>query len=120
MKKIQRLPTYAEILNHAADHCLWDGREGRGDVIIFSCCSVWDAVRKLYNLHHANDTLGSRVTNWWSWQRRGNGVGNWLKTLGVNPQSTSEYEAFTNPIDRQGARYMWLKFAAQVAEDEGR
>lgn len=42
-----------------------------------------------------------------------------LYDLGVSCMSTSEFDEFPEGRERQGARYLWLKFAALVAESEG-
>ena len=42
-----------------------------------------------------------------------------LQTLGVSLDSPSEFDEFPEGEIRQGARFLWLDFAALVAEDEG-
>jgi hypothetical protein len=42
-----------------------------------------------------------------------------LEDLGVNGFSATEFRKFKRGEIRQGARYLWLMFAYQVALDEG-
>ena len=42
-----------------------------------------------------------------------------IDSLGCSRRSLFEFNEFERGPERQGARYLWLKFAALVAESEG-
>lgn len=121
--KIQRLPTYAEILHCAADNCLWDGskRTLQDDSIkMYSCIAIDEAVDRLLIHHIDNNTLGSRVLRHQQWYRRGDAIKEWLRKMGVDPGSNMEFDSIRWGRAQQSARYLWLKFAAMIAEEENR
>ena len=88
----------SERLHRAADERLWDGEAPyfrvSQDVWRYSC----DAIGV------SNDAVKAR---------------NFVKNMGVCVASASEFDEFPTVAERQGARYLWLKFAALVAESEG-
>lgn len=88
------------ILRRAADKYLWDGHAQlwNDDWQEFSCNAVEDAATSPHDRNKAND---------------------FLRGLGVNKWSAQEFSGFKRRSERQGARFLWLHFAALVAEDEG-
>lgn len=90
------MATIAEVLHYAADNFLANsGIPSRGRHY-FSCLAVKKAARVL---RVPSDPII---------------IG--LRNMGVAPASTLE---FYDVKDTQGARYMWLKFAALIAEEQG-
>ena len=51
-----------------------------------------------------------------SWDKK---TAEFLYDIGLDNHGYHEFDEFRNGIKRQGARYLWLKFAALVAESEG-
>lgn len=43
----------------------------------------------------------------------------YLQEFGVDPRRTGQFDEFESYEEIQGARYLWLMFAYQVAIDEG-
>jgi hypothetical protein len=90
------MATIAEVLHYAADNFLANsGIPSRG-THYYSCLAVKKSARIL------------RVP---SYQIM---IG--LRNMGVDPASIVE---FSDVRDTQGARYLWLKFAALIAEEQG-
>ena len=89
----------SDILDHAADKRLW---EGKGEVPkgkrSFSCDAVFSAASTLDAANHA---------------RR------FLADCGVNTCGFHQFDEFAPGPERQAVRYAWLKFAAHVAREEG-
>lgn len=113
----------SEVLHYAADYCL-----NPGDVLVFtednywqctySCDAVDLALRVLFedlapfvsyvHLHTMREKLYRRIM-----------AG--LREMGVDPDSSYMYMEFGSgqDVQRQGARYLWLKWAALMAEEQG-
>lgn len=109
----------SEILHFAADHCLYDGhgmfdKGHQYSQYSYSCCAVQEAIRILIPspFHHVLDpkTLAGKM-----WVRIRQGFFN----LGLRAGSTTAYDEFDSPSERQQSRYAWLKFAAMLAEEQG-
>lgn len=92
-------------LRKAADFYLWDGVApyvyGAGLPRIYTC----DAV-----VFGGMAKCGSKATD--------KAVA-FLRELGVYVHGFGEFDEFEAGEERQGARFLWLDFAALVAEDEG-
>lgn len=115
---MKKQPTIADVLHCAADKYLIaesrdiEGRQkGR-----FSCCAVDEAIIHLTGALFSIDSAGLR--------RR---VMNGLKAMGCDTGSSTlfvkhgdkPYEYGNINPDVQGMRYMWLKWAALMAEEQG-
>jgi len=91
--------TIAETLRQAAEYYLWDGEGeyayGNDGRYMYSCDAVYWS--KDFN------------KNW----------GVFLEELGVLTWSTSQFNEFPAGPVRQAARYAWLLFAADIAEEWG-
>lgn len=87
----------SEVLHQAADERLWDGVAGWWesgfDVWRFSC-----------------DAIGFEKYEALCF----------VQELGVDPDGIQQFDEFNYGQESQGARYLWLKFAALVAESEGK
>lgn len=95
----------SEILHKAADEFLWDGVSCDKHLFQYSC----DAVG------------GARIASglsFFDYQTK-----DFLHSLGLKPRPGSAFIEFEEDDEAteasQGARYLWLKFAALVAEEEG-
>ena len=116
MKKKQT--TVADVLHLAADRCLVAHNrynEGRGKEK-YSCCAVEEAVFKI-----TGDVYGGES---YKLRRR---VIDGLKNMGCDTGSMTLFKKYgdsdTNYCavnhEVQGMRYMWLKWAALMAEEQG-
>lgn len=98
------MTTIAEVLHCAADHCLAFDRlsENRNK---YSCSAVYIA-------HHKLRPRGSFIQ-----------ITDGLKAMGCDITSMSLFNndrhSFAVNPDVQGMRYMWLKWAALMAEEQG-
>lgn len=92
MKKIHK------ILNATAEKWLWDGTEVNWEKPGFSCYAVLCAKADFQAKHDAVA---------------------FLETLGVDKNSSTQFDEFSGGPERQAARYMWLKFAAMYAKELG-
>jgi len=115
MKKKQ--PTVADVLHVAADKCLVaHSRYSEGSREKFSCCAVDEAIYKMTGHLYTFESL--------ELHRR---VMAGLKAMGCNTGSMtlfkkygdnhSEFSEVNHEV--QGMRYMWLKWAALMAEEQG-
>ena len=99
--KLKKDASIAEILHYAADYELW-----RGDYCesgeSFSCGAIYDAC--LFNQvpYQVSDNIFDG-----------------LSAMGLNPTSVTAFFEFEKGVERQAARYTWLKFAAMIAEEQG-
>lgn len=92
----------SEVLHNAADHYLRYGtKDKRKYACVFSCAAVWEAVQQ-----DEHPILKFSL------------IINRLREMGVNPESMDEFFEFRKR-DKQGARYLWLKWAALMAEEQG-
>ena len=93
----------ARLLRKAADRHLWDGVDFVDDGSMhseFSCCAV-DIAWLCGQLFLFEDAMDH------------------MRRLGVSTSSKIEFAEFKRGAERQGARYLWLHFAALVAEEDG-
>ena len=113
MKKKQ--PTIADVLHYAADKCLaYDKRYiDYGIKEKFSCCAVYEAVYQLTG-HCDADGLCARVIDGLRAMGCDTGGHTLFKKYGDQPD---EYSIVNETV--QGMRYMWLKWAALMAEEQG-
>jgi hypothetical protein len=77
-------------------------------------------------LHRAADERLSTGTDYHGYMYSCDAIGcsqmstlRFVGNLGVNTDGFHQFDEFHIGQERQGARYLWLKFAALVAEDEG-
>ena len=113
----KKQPTVADVLHFAADKCLVaHSRYGEDRVERFSCCAVDEAIYKMTGHLYTFESL--------EFHRR---VMAGLKAMGCNTGSMnlfkkhgdvpSEWDNINHRV--QGMRYMWLKWAALMAEEQG-
>ena len=89
----------ARILRDAANHYLWDGENyAPDDQSAMSCLAVVDAAGDYEEF---------------DWPK----ISNYLEEFGLNPDGTHEFCEFASGEERQGARFLWLHFAALVSEE---
>lgn len=114
MKKKQ--PTIADVLHYAADKCLVaHSRYGESGREKFSCCAVNDAVFEL---------TGKCNGETWRFSRR---ILDGLRNMGCDTQGFLQFKKYGDKPHEfsevnhtvQGMRYMWLKWAALMAEEQG-
>lgn len=115
MKKKQL--TIADVLHYAADKCLVaHSRYSEGNRERYSCCAIEEAIYRMTgNLANSESkTLRFRIING-------------LKAMGCNTGSMNLFTKYgENHMDFdsvnhtvQGMRYMWIKWAALMAEEQG-
>lgn len=94
--------TVAQVLRLAANTCLWNGyaRDTGIRKAAMSCIAVDVAM----------DVAGPYVVPRDKTRQH-------LRRLGVNCTSTREFDEFPPGPKRQSARYAWLMFAADIAEE---
>jgi hypothetical protein len=115
---MKKQPTIADVLHYAADKCLLaDNRytEGSGKEK-FSCCAVHEAVWQLSftNVGVSEYDLKHRVITGLNAMGCDTGSASLFKQYGDMPDM---YENINHKV--QGMRYMWLKWAALMAEEQG-
>jgi hypothetical protein len=116
MKKKQ--PTVADVLHYAADKCLVAHSrysEGSGKEK-FSCCAVEEAVYRITGQVYGGESykLRRRVIDGLRNMGCDTGSMSLFKKYGDN---YAEFSAVNHEV--QGMRYMWLKWAALMAEEQG-
>ena len=98
----------SDILWDAANKHLCSPVEDRGDGLwMESCCAVAEA-------ENGHDRVGCVDVDPCVSKALA-----YLKEFGVNPQKSGQFDEFSSYEEQQGARYLWLMFAYQVALDEG-
>lgn len=110
--------TVADVLHYAADNCLLShSRYGEGgSKEKFSCCAVDEAVYRITGQVYGGESCKLR--------RR---VIDGLRNMGCETGSSTLFKKHgDSPDDHniinhkvQGMRYMWLKWAALMAEEQG-
>lgn len=117
MSMASKQPTIAAILHCAADKCLVAHSrysEGCGKEK-YSCCAIDEALYKMTGSAYSGDSnrLRHRVVDG-------------LKAMGCKTRSSTLFKNYgdvndynTVNHDVQGMRYMWLKWAALMAEEQG-
>ena len=109
--------TVADVLHYAADKCLVaHSRYSEGSKEKFSCCAVDEAIYRITGEFYSAESaaLHRRVI-----------AG--LKTMGCNTGSMTLFKKYGDDHmdfsavnhEVQGMRYMWLKWAALMAEEQG-
>ena len=108
-------PTVADVLHYAADKCLAYDKRYTADGIQekFSCCAIAEAIYQLTSSLHA-DGLYNRVLNGLKAMGCDTGSNTLFKKYGDQPHDYSNVDETV-----QGMRYMWLKWAALMAEEQG-
>lgn len=91
---------YSQILRETADRYLLDGTDIgiKFNVLSYSCIALV-AHPEVRVMEHP--------------------IFGFLTKLGCNINSCSQFDEFASGEERQGARFLWLHFAALVAEDMG-
>lgn len=115
---MKKQPTIADVLHCAADnHLLAESRysEGRHKER-FSCCAVDEAILHLTGALYSIDSsrLRRRVMDGLKAMGCDTGSSKLFIKYGDKPMSCD----YINP-EVQGMRYMWLKWAALMAEEQG-
>lgn len=109
--------TVADVLHYAADKCLVaHSRYSEGSKEKYSCCAVEEAIYQ----------MSGRLYDYDSSKLRHRVIAG-LRTMGCNTGSMTLFEKYgDNYMDYstvnhrvQGMRYMWLKWAALMAEEQG-
>lgn len=100
------MPKISTVLNLAADKYLWDGGGPRNGDNLFSCWAIDDAVDSYCLSSMVRYMLVNRINEG-------------LETLGLDTCSMKQFSEFEDIEERQGARYLWLKTAAMLAEEQG-
>jgi hypothetical protein len=110
MKKKKLL--ISDVLHDAADHCLIHKGRHKRNTNKFSCCAVIDA----YMIHNAGADKDFLLQD----------ILYGLTNMGCNRRSTLSFKEYGDPTyfddtdeSVQGMRYMWLKWAALMAEEQG-
>lgn len=89
----------ADVLHRAADEFLWDG------------------IAPVMSQDYSCAALYLATGPGWTYEYRVALAG--LRNMGVDVGSYGEFDEFPEGPERQAARYMWLKFAALIAEEQG-
>jgi hypothetical protein len=101
--------TISAALHLAADQYLWDGVNSfyrRSDTEGFSCWAI-------------DNAIDSYRLPWRDFGDFSERINEGLTTLGLDTGSMKQFNEFSTDEERQGARYLWLKFAALLAEEQG-
>lgn len=107
----------SKVLHLAADEYLEDGSykepakfSKRG----YSCVAIEVAIMDIYDCSR-NDVEDEKTEPGKLWLRIDSGLGE----LGLKTESTNAYSDFHGTFEEtQGARYLWLKFCALMAEEQ--
>lgn len=97
----------SELLREAADRNLWNGEGAyvyQSGACRYSCDAVQAAYRRLTGRSYATLPLKVKM---------------FLCELGVGTRSLIEFDDVLPGPQRQGARYAWLMFAADIADEWG-
>ncbi len=115
MKKKQH--TIADVLHRAADlHLIAHERYEGGYRERFSCCAIQEAIYRMYGSLYGTESSAM--------YRR---IKDGLTNMGCDVGSSYLFKKYGDKPDRyedinhtvQGMRYMWLKWAALMAEEQG-
>lgn len=114
---MKKQPTVADVLHFAADKCLvahYRYHEGRNKEK-FSCCAINEALLKMCGVYFSYEVF-----------QLGRCISEGLKNMGCNTGSNTLFRKYGDPTEYseinhevQGMRYMWLKWAALMAEEQG-
>ena len=108
-------PTIAEILHYAADHELAEDNGCFYSKEEYSCCAISLAIR--FKLFGGNFPI--RIDEWIIIDEINEIIDAGLKQMGLNVDSSCEFNEFPEGPIRQAARYNWPKFVALLAEEQG-
>ena len=113
-KEPARAIKFSEILHRASDHYLYSGvaAEHRKRHQSFSCFAVESAIESLLKCQDISE--GKRNTRYRTLEHK---TFNGLERMG---HYDADFESISDKQERQAVRYMWLKLAALLAEDQGR
>jgi len=109
--------TIAYVLHFAADKCLVaHNRYNEGRREKYSCCAVEEAIYRITGTIYSDESeaLHSRVKAGLKAMGCDTYSMDLFKQYGDNP---NDYSAVNHEV--QGMRYMWLKWAALMAEEQG-
>jgi len=116
-KPMKKQPTVADVLHFAADKCLVaHSRYTEGSKEKYSCCAIDEAIYRIYgNLYSCESgALRNRVMEGLKKMGCRTGSMTLFKKYGDNAY---DYSSVNHEV--QGMRYMWLKWAALMAEEQG-
>jgi hypothetical protein len=97
----------SELLRRAANEHLW---EGEGVYQFYT-------EKKQFSCDSVNQAYRTATRN--KWATTPSHVKAFLKELGVNLNGFHEFDEFPHGPACQGARYAWLMFAADIADEWG-
>lgn len=81
----------------------------------YSCSSIKEAIKNIYNCELRHIDADDEMAPAKLWLRIESG----LSELGLKTESTNAYSDFHGMFEEiQGARYLWLKFCALMAEEQ--
>jgi hypothetical protein len=111
---MKKQPTIADVLHLAADKCLVAySRYGEGRKERYSCCAIDEAIYKITGQlcggYHLSRCISEGLKNM--------GCRTGSHTLFRKYGDPAEYSKINHEV--QGMRYMWLKWAALMAEEQG-
>lgn len=99
----------SEVLHCAADnHLSIDFADVRPRTWRYSCDTLRDAIQKTYP---DASNVEQEALRW--------RIKDGMVELGLDPESLNAFEDIPQGVERQGARYSWLKFCAMLAEEQG-
>jgi hypothetical protein len=110
-------PTVADVLHFAADKCLvahYRYHEGRYKEK-FSCCAIDEALHEMFGVYFSYES--SQLSRCISEGLKNMGCRTGSHTLFRKYGDPTEYSEINHEV--QGMRYMWLKWAALMAEEQG-
>lgn len=114
---MKKQPTVADVLHLAADKCLVaHSRYTEGRKEKYSCCAIDEAIYKITGQLYGGETykLHNRVMAGLKNMGCDTGSMTLFKKYGDN---YTDYSSVNHEV--QGMRYMWLKWAALMAEEQG-
>lgn len=114
---MKKQPTIADVLHLAADKYLvahYRYHEGQNKEK-FSCCAIDESLHEMYG-----------VDFWYELSQLSRCISEGLENMGCSTGSHTLFWKYGDPADYsqishevQGMRYMWLKWAALMAEEQG-
>ena len=99
----------SKILHLAADEYLWCGTPLTNCIMRYSCCAIEEAIFGRYGMI-CPSPRGIEIFD---------NTFDFISSLGLVNSCHQQFGEFEDDEQCQGARYLWLKFAALVAEEEG-
>jgi hypothetical protein len=115
MKKKQ--PTVADVLHLAADKCLVaHSRYTEGSKEKYSCCAIDEALYRIYGNLYSGELGELRYRVMEGLKKMGCYTGS-MTLFKKYGDDHMDFSAVNHEV--QGMRYMWLKWAALMAEEQG-